>query len=142
MTLVRLAWVGPLLLAPIEMRRVPDGVPGVYLLHAFASYLGGYVTFYAGRSRNLRRRLLQHADERNAKPSISAARACDRTYWSAAPVLDMDRLAGIEAGLIRALRPICNQQVPAVVPVIVNLPPLTFAYTFCEEEMNYDEEPS
>jgi hypothetical protein len=121
-----LEWVGPLLLCPGEVRRVPPEVPGVYLLHAFAPRFGGYTVFYVGRALDLRRRLLEHLGDRTAKPSVRAARELYQTYWSAAPVIDNTFLPGIESGLIRALRPICNAQLPTAAPLVVNLPPLSF----------------
>ena len=125
-TTVCLDWVGPLILCPSEVRRVPTGIPGVYILHALAPSRGGYAVFYIGKASDLRRRLLQHLGVRTAKPSVSAARDLDPSRWSAAPVLDPGLLARVEAGLIRILRPICNAQVPSADPVLVNLPPLSF----------------
>jgi hypothetical protein len=119
-----LNWVGPLLLCPGEVERVPDGVPGVYLLHAFAPAVGGYPVFYAGRSQNLRQRLLQHLDNTRAKLSIRVARMASRPYFSAAPVPDEIAQAQIESALIRILEPVYNAQIPTAEPVIVNLPPL------------------
>jgi hypothetical protein len=128
-----LEWVGPLVLYASEVRRVPAGIPGVYLLHAAAPAFGGYATFYVGKSLDLRRRLLRHLGQRTAKPSIRAARELDWAYWSAAPVLDTGLLDAIEGGLIRALRPVCNNQVPRAAPMLVNLPPLYLLTTFLEE---------
>ena len=121
-----LDWVGPLILCPNEVRRVPAGVPGIYMLHAFAPSRGGYAVFYVGKASDLRRRLLQHLGARTAKPSVRAARELDPARWSAAPVLDPVLLSRVEAGLVLALRPVCNAQVPAAAPVLVNLPPLSF----------------
>jgi hypothetical protein len=133
-----LEWVGPLLLMSSEVRRIPDGIPGVYLLHALAKGLGGYATFYVGKSLDLRRRLSQHLGERTTKPLISAARELQDSYWSAAPVLDSAKLAAIEGGLIRALRPVCNWQTPSADPIAVNLPPLLLLTTFTEESITDD----
>lgn len=119
-----LSWVGPLLLCQTEIRRVPTGSSGVYLLHAFAPAIGGYPVFYAGRSDDLRRRLLEHLDNARAKRSIRIARTSSRAYFSAAPVPDERTQARIEAALIRILEPACNDQVPTAEPVLVNLPPL------------------
>jgi len=121
-----LDWVGPLILCHSEVRRVPPAIPGVYMLHAFAPSRGGYAVFYIGKASDLRRRLLQHLGARTAKPSVRAARELDPARWSAAPVLDCELLARVEAGLILALRPVCNAQVPSAAPVLVNLPPLSF----------------
>jgi len=121
-----LDWVGPLLLSPSEVSRVPYGVSGIYLLHAFFPSFGGYAVFYVGRASDIRRRLNQHLGPRSAKTLIRAARELDQAWWSAAPVLEPELLACIEAGLIRALRPVCNAQVPRADPVLVNLPPLSF----------------
>ena len=125
-SLVLLDWVGPLILRPSEVRRVPVGIPGVYMLHAFAPSLGGYAVFYVGKASDLRRRLLQHLGGRTAKPSVRAARELDPACWSAAPVFDPELLARVEAGLVLALRPVCNAQVPRAEPALVNLPPLSF----------------
>jgi len=121
-----LDWVGPLILCPSEVRRVPAGIPGIYMLHAFAPSRGGYAVFYVGKASDLRRRLLQHLGGRTAKPSVRAARELDPARWSAAPVLDPCLLSRVEAGLILALRPVCNAQLPSAEPVLVNLPPLSF----------------
>jgi len=121
-----LDWVGPLILCPSEVRRVPVGIPGVYMLHAFAPSRSGYAVFYVGKASDLRRRLLQHLGGRTTKASVRAARELDPACWSAAPVLDVELLARVEAGLVVALRPVCNAQVPRAEPVLVNLPPLSF----------------
>ena len=133
MATMRLNWVGPLLLCREELERIPLCISGVYLLHATAPALGGYATFYAGKTEDLRRRLLQHVGPRSTKASIRAAQEIDATYWSAAPVEDADFLGPIESGLIRLLNPVCNGQVPVATPVYVNLPPLSFK-TFLNEE--------
>lgn len=125
-TPIILDWVGPLILCPSEVCRVPTGIPGIYLLHAFAPSRGGYAVFYVGKASDLRRRLFQHLGGRTAKPSVRAARELDPARWSAAPVLDPGLLSRVEAGLILALRPVCNAQVPSAEPVLVNLPPLSF----------------
>lgn len=122
---ILLDWVGPLILCPSEVRRVPTGIPGIYMLHAFAPSRGGYAVFYVGKACDLRRRLLQHLGGRTAKPSVRAARELDPARWSAAPILDRRLLSRVEAGLVLALRPVCNAQVPSAEPVLVNLPPLS-----------------
>jgi hypothetical protein len=132
-----LDWVGPLEMTAAELARVPAGIPGVYLLHVVAQARGGYVTFYAGKSLDLRRRLLQHLSARGTKPAIRAAREIDRALWSAAPVLDLLSISSIEAGLIRALLPICNTQLPVVAPTFVNLPPISLVSAL-QEEANHD----
>lgn len=121
-------WVGPLLLCSAELQRVPEGVPGVYLLHAFVSAAGAYPAVYAGRSRDLRRRLLTHGCARSAKPIIRAARDAEQLYWSAAPIISSELRAGSEAGLIQLLEPACNDQIPTVSPVLVNLPPMFLGF--------------
>lgn len=120
----RLEWVGPLLLCDAEVSRLPWGVSGVYILHAFAARLGGYPAFYVGKSLDLRRRLAQHLGDRSAKASMRAMRELERTYFSASPAA-AHILARVEAGLIRLLRPICNTQVPTAAPLVVTLPPMT-----------------
>lgn len=123
---ISLDWVGPLVLSLSEVRRIPAAIPGIYLLHSLAPSRGGYSVFYVGKASDLRRRLLQHLGARSAKPSIRAARELDPPRWSAAPVLDLDLLSRVEAGLILTLRPVCNVQVPSAPPVLVTLPPLSF----------------
>ena len=120
-----LDWVGPLLLCATELRRIPEAIPGVYLLHAFVPAAGGYPVVYAGRSRDLRSRLLRHASGRTAKPIVRVLRAAEQLYWSAAPIPGTVLRARSEAGLIRLLEPSCNDQIPTVTPVTVNLPPMT-----------------
>lgn len=120
-----LNWVGPLLLCATELHRIPEAIPGVYLLHAFVPAIGGYPVVYAGRSSDLRRRLLRHACGRTAKPIIRVLRAAEQLYWSAAPISGTVLRARSEAGLIRLLAPSCNDQIPTVTPVTVNLPPLS-----------------
>ena len=118
-------WVGPLLLCEVELRRIPEAIPGVYLLHAFVPAAGGYPVVYAGQSRDLRRRLLRHAVGRTAKPIIRVLREAEQMYWSAAPIADAALRARYEAGLIRLLTPSCNDQIPAAAPAIANLPPIS-----------------
>ena len=117
-----------------ETGRVPHGVPGVYLLHSYACTHGGYATFYAGKSFDLRRRLRQHLGDRTTKLSIRAARELAPAYWSAAPVSDAAEMALIEAALIATLRPCCNQHIPGSPLLFVNLPPLSILTAFEEEE--------
>ena len=116
-------WVGPMLLNPVEIARVPEGICGVYLLHHFDAALGGYPIFYVGKAENIRRRLTQHIHPLSAKSRISSARRLSQTYFSAAPVPRV-YLARVEASLIDALRPVCNDLIPCAEPLVVNLPPL------------------
>ena len=120
-----LDWVGPMLLCSAELGRIPEGVPGVYLLHGFCPAAGGYPVVYAGRSRDLRNRLWRHGAARSAKPIIRAVRGAERLYWSAAPIASAALRARAESGLVRLLEPTCNDQIPTVVPVLVNLPPMS-----------------
>src|SRR6266480_68454 len=133
-----LDWVGPLVLSAGETGRVPPGIPGVYLLHSFAPSHGGYATFYAGKSFDLRRRLRQHIGQRTTKASIRAARELAPAYWSAAPVFDAAEMTLVEAALIASLRPCCNQHIPSSEPLFVNLPPLSLISAFQEEENSHD----
>lgn len=121
-----LDWVGPLLFTKSEIRRVPEGVCGVYLLHVCAPAYGGYPVVYAGKATNLRQRLGQHAGDQ-AKPIIQAVGRMDQIYFSAAPV-PLTLLDHIEAGLVHNLDPLCNDQRPAADPITVNLPPITFDF--------------
>ena len=122
--MLRLDWVGPLCLCASEVDRVPRGVAGVYLLHAFAAPLGSYPVFYVGRSCDLQRRLHQHLADAAAKPSVRLFRRFAPAYFSAAVVLQQALLDRIESGLIRGLRPPCNGQIPTAAPLLVSLPPL------------------
>lgn len=132
--MITLGWVGPLLLCREEVARIPESIPGVYMLHVSAVERGGYATFYAGRSLDLRRRLLQHLGPKSTKTSIRAAREIDVAYFSAAPVEDLQLIGPIESGLIFLLNPICNGQVPAAAPAFVNLPPLSYRAALNEED--------
>jgi excinuclease UvrABC nuclease subunit len=95
----------------------------VYLLHVRAVSQGGYPVFYVGKSDDLRRRLEEHSNDRKAKPMITAFRHIIGVLFSAAPVENPWNLDAIESGLIRLLRPPCNDQVPGIEPILVNLPP-------------------
>jgi len=106
-----------------EVYRIPAKVSGVYLLHQFAALIGGYPVFYAGKSTDLRRRLLEHLSDAKAKPGISALRTGVQAYFSAAAA-SIDLLDNIEAGLIRGLNPPWNNCVPTAAPLYVTLPPL------------------
>jgi excinuclease UvrABC nuclease subunit len=119
-----LKWIGPLRLCVEELGRIPTGVPGVYLLHSFAPALGGYPIFYVGRSCDLRRRMTEYVDDSRAKRSIRLARHLAAAYFSAAALLHPILLESVESGLIRTLRPPCNSNTPAGIPLVVNLPPL------------------
>ena len=116
-------WIGPRVLSTPEVGRIPDRAGGVYLLQAFAEEMGGYPVFYAGRSERLKRRLGQHMDSQRCKGCIGAIRSSERTYFSAA-ILPRNLAVRVEAGLVRLLRPVCNDQVPQAAPVLVKLPPL------------------
>ena len=121
--LLKPRWIGPRLLSTPEVARISDEAGGVYLLQVFAEELGGYPAFYAGRSEQLKRRLGEHMNTRRCKGCIGAIRASERTYFSAA-ILPQHLAAGVEASLVRLLRPVCNDQVPRAAPVLVTLPPL------------------
>lgn len=107
-----------------EVCRIPPGIPGVYLLHAYAPAFGGYPVFYVGSSMNIRRRLNEHLVAK-ARPDIRMITALESVYFSAAPVLPTDLIPGIEAALIEALRPICNYSIPVATLIFVNLPPMS-----------------
>lgn len=117
-------WVGPRLLSTPEVARISGQAGGVYLLQVFAEELGGYPVFYAGRSERLKRRLREHMDSQRCKGCIGAVRSSERTYFSAA-ILPRHLAVGVEASLVRLLRPVCNDQVPRAAPVLVTLPPLS-----------------
>ena len=118
-----LDWVGPMLLCNEEVSRIPDGIGGVYMLHSFSCAYGGYPVFYAGRTCDIRRRLLEHNAHPRAKASIRYIQEIDTTYFSAAPV-GTALSYRVESFLIRLLDPICNDQVPVAPPLFSNLPPM------------------
>lgn len=119
-----LNWVGPLILNRQEIDRIPDCIPGVYLLHTFSRDLGYYPPIYAGKTTDLMNRLIQHIATQTTSAEIRYARHAFRMYFTAAPVVDKEIRESIEAGLIGALRPICNRQVPRIRPIYCNLPNL------------------
>lgn len=122
-SLIDPCWIGPRLLSAPEVARISDRAGGVYLLQVFAEEMGGYPVFYAGRSERLKRRLGEHMDSRRCKGCIGAIRASERAYFSAA-ILPRHLATGVEASLVKLLRPVCNDQVPRAAPVLVTLPPL------------------
>lgn len=123
-----LDWVGPMLLCSEELDRVPSGIPGVYLLHAFRSGRGLYEVFYAGKSGDLRSRLAQHLAAACTSPDVRWLREALTLYFSAAPVRAAAERAALEAGLIQLLRPPYNRQVPRGSAARPNLPPLTLGF--------------
>ena len=126
-----LDWVGPLLLCEEEVRRVPADLSGVYLLHVFHPGDGYYQPIYVGKSCDVQTRLSQHLSSRSSSsPEIVALRSYFRLYFSAAPVFDSKERDGAESALIQVLRPRCNRQVPRVVAVYPNLPPMALRFNF------------
>jgi hypothetical protein len=123
---IDLAWVGPLVLCREEVGRIPDGVPGVYLLHCFEPTGGYYPVLYAGKAVDLGRRLEQHLRSRCTAPEVVLVREGVRLYFSAAPVLEPGTLDRVEAGLVRVHRPPFNRQRPTAEPLYSNLPPILF----------------
>lgn len=120
-----------MLLCPSEVDRVPRRVGGVYLLQVFGPRVGGYPVFYIGRSVDLRRRLREHMAGLKCKRCVRRVRARERTYFSAAPVR-VPLAPGVEAGLVRLLRPLCNDQIPKAEPIVVGLPPMVVVNVFKE----------
>jgi excinuclease UvrABC nuclease subunit len=106
-----------------EINRIPDGIPGVYLIQAAGPAV--YAPLYAGKARDLRRRLRQHAEATASAADLVVARRGLATYFSAAPVMSAALRDAIESALIRFFRPPCNRQVPRFDPVYPNLPPST-----------------
>ena len=115
------------MLSQAEVDRIPAAVAGVYLLHQFAPMIGAYPVFYAGKTCDLHRRLLEHLSDAKAKLSIWALRTGTQAYFSAATV-PIELVDHVEAGLIRGLAPPCNDAVPAAPPVFINLPPLRIVF--------------
>ena len=118
-----LDWFGPVPIGS-EIARIPDGIPGVYLLHGFDPGFGGYPVLYAGKAGDLRRRLTEHLVNPRVRLQLKTSRERTHLYFSAAPVMNQLVRDGVESGLIRALQPMCNRQVPLAAPILVNLPPL------------------
>lgn len=119
-----LEWVGPMVLTKQEVRRIPRGVGGVYMLHVWAPQYGAYPIYYVGRSRDLRRRLLEHLRP-TSRAVLRAMREVESAYWSAAPIADSDARADTEASLIALLDPPCNQWQPKTWTTMANLPALS-----------------
>lgn len=122
--MMRLGWVGPLVMSSEELARLPAKVPGVYLLHVFVAALGGYPVIYTGKSIDLRRRLYEHFRSPTAGFFSQDHRIGDDRYFSAAPVTPV-LLDAVEAGLVRLLQPPCNMQLPSADPILVSLPPMS-----------------
>jgi hypothetical protein len=110
------------MVCPEEINRIPDGIPGVYVLQAFLERAGLYLPVYAGKAADLRQRLRQHAETRSTAADMLIVRARLRPYFSAAPVMQRLQRDGVESALIRLLRPPCNRQVPRCDPLFPNLP--------------------
>jgi excinuclease UvrABC nuclease subunit len=112
-------------LCDLEVARVPTHIPGIYLIHSFDRTWGYYPALYVGKTRDLRARMVQHMETASTSPDFRAVREEMATYFSAAPVLESALRDGVEAGLIRLLRPPFNRQVPQPDPTYVNLPPMS-----------------
>jgi hypothetical protein len=118
----RLDWVGPLLLVEAEIGRIPDSIPGVYMLMAFVPASGKYGSLNCGQASDLRARLIQHSLSGSTARDFIVLRRQITTYFTAAPVLRRPVRLAVEAGLIALLRPPLNRQVPRCSPVFPSLP--------------------
>ncbi len=118
-----LAWNGPLVFYQEDVRSIPEGLPGVYVLCAFTIARAVLVPFYVGQSACLRRRLTEHlvGDRTFARHLRSRL----STYFSVAVVLNPALRTAAEAALIRMLAPAGNEVVPAAPAVTLNRPPLS-----------------
>lgn len=131
---MKLDWVGPLVLSIEEVGRVPDQIPGIYLLHCFDCRNGVYPVLYAGKSVDLHCRLVQHLQTRSTNEDVLAARSLAGLYFSAAPVLEAALRHVAEAELISRLRPPFNRQVPRPAFALgLNLPPMEVNFDFENE---------
>jgi hypothetical protein len=117
-----LDWHGPFSLCFEELARVPEGLAGVYVLSAFVPARPALTAFYAGQSRNLRRRLGEHLVGRRTFARHLRSRLS--TYFSVAAVFDVQLRTATEAALIWHLQPAGNCVTPRAMPVEVNLPQL------------------
>ncbi len=93
------------------------------MLHGFSARLAAFPVFYVGQAVDVRRRLLRHLRPSEAKARITAIRFGQPTFFSAA-LAPVEYLNLVEAGLIAALDPACNDQHPHGSPMLVNLPPM------------------
>lgn len=115
------------MLCDTEVRRVPAGIPGVYLLHTFDARRGWYIPIYVGKTCGLRERLAEHMDS-SSSADVRLLRLMIQIYFSAARIPDATERDRIEAGLIRLLRPTFNRQVPRGPAVYTNLPPMVLSF--------------
>jgi predicted GIY-YIG superfamily endonuclease len=115
-------WIGPLLLDPSEISRVPAGIPGIYMLVAHLPGRNGFRALYCGQSGDLRNRMLQHCSSEATAADFAVARSQIKAYFSAAPVLSKPVRLALEAGLIALLRPPFNRQVPRAPRLFPSLP--------------------
>jgi excinuclease UvrABC nuclease subunit len=86
---------------------------------------------YAGKSADLRGRLVQHLQTRSTSKDVLVARRAADLHFSAAPVLDGGLRGGVEAALIMSLRPPFNRQCPRPTSGLsVTLPPLAISFNW------------
>jgi len=116
-----------MLLCDEEIRRVPAGIGGVYLIQTFSVDHGHYAVLYAGKAIDLLVRLTQHGKSVATAPEVRIARGILRLFFSAAPLPDAALRSRVEAGLIVRFRPPFNRQIPKATAVLTSLPPL-FAF--------------
>lgn len=124
-----LFWVGPRCLTTEEVRGIPDGVPGVYVLMAATPYVAGYTVYYVGESVDVRRRLGEHT--RAPKFILRTLHTHLRTYFAYAQVPTGILRSAAEAALIRMYDPVGNDEVPWALEITVTPPPTGF---FGEED--------
>lgn len=114
-------WSEPRLLLPQEICELPEGLGGVYALMAFVPAAPRYSVYYVGQSGDIARRLSEHT--RSPKPLLGGVHRRLRTYFTVARIAHPAVRTAPEAALIRQLRPLGNDAVPATFSILVNPPP-------------------
>lgn len=117
-----LDWHGPFVLCLEELKHVPHGLPGVYLLSAFTPARPTLTPFYIGQSGDIPRRLGEHLFGHRTFARYLRDRLS--TYFSAAAVSDRVLRTATEAALIRSYRPAGNDLLPSGPYLDVSLPVL------------------
>ncbi len=120
---ILLSWSGPHIFCANDVQALPENLPGVYVLAAFAPMLPVLVPFYVGQSQCLRRRLTEHLV--GTRTFAKYLRRRLSTYFAVAAVSDPQPRTAAEASLIRTLSPAGNEVIPIAGSTYVNPPPLS-----------------